>query len=76
MDTTIAAPRLITVELTQQQALNLAASIASDFNNAIDLMPKEFQQRHRELFDLLVAELPDADKSHVIACMTGQGVTK
>ena len=56
MDTPTTAQRLITIEITQHQALNLAASIASDFRSAIDFMRMTFRKRHLGLFDLLLAK--------------------
>lgn len=76
MDTPITAQRLITIEITQHQALNLAASIASDFRSAIDFMPEDFKKRHQELFDLLLAELTDEEKTRVLRCMPDQGGSK
>jgi len=68
--------RLTSISITQEQALNLAASIASDFSNAVDLMPEDFKQRHHELFHLLLAQLPEEDKAHVLQCMPDIGATE
>ncbi|HZV63213.1 MAG TPA: hypothetical protein VFF75_12410 [Methylophilaceae bacterium] len=73
---TTTSQRLIPLEIMQDQAINLAASIASDFNHAVDLMPEEFRQRHQELFNLLLAQLPEEEKTHVLQCMPAKGETK
>lgn len=44
---TTASQMLITIEITQHQALNLVASIASDFRSAIDFMPSDFRNATR-----------------------------
>lgn len=54
---TTTSQRLIAIEITQQHALNLAASIASDLNHAVDSMQEEFHKRHQKRFDLLLALL-------------------
>jgi len=67
---TTTSQRLIPLEIMQDQ------SIASDFNHAVDLMPEEFRQRHQELFNLLLAQLPEEEKTHVLQCMPAKGETK
>jgi hypothetical protein len=61
-------------ELTQEQVLNIAASLASDLGMASSLMPDDFRERHFQLFELFVSKLTEANKSRVLGAMTHQGV--
>ncbi len=56
--------------LTQEQVLNIAASLASDLGSAADLMPGDFLQRHYQLLDLFLAHLSDQQKLRVLGAIS------
>ena len=48
---------LLAFELTQEQVLNIAASLASDLGSAADLMSEDFRERHFQLFELFASNV-------------------
>ena len=60
-------------ELTQEQVLNIAASLASDLGSAADLMPEDFHQRHTQLLDMFMSKLTEAGKSRVLGAIPWEG---
>jgi hypothetical protein len=52
--------------LTQEQVLNIAASLASDLGSAEDLMPDDFQLRHHQLLDMFMSKLTAPEKLRII----------
>ena len=61
-------------ELTQEQALHIAASLASDISSAEDLMPADFHLQHLQLLDLFLKKLSEKQKSRVLGAISRKGV--
>lgn len=64
---------LLCFELTQEQALHIAASLASVIGSAANLMPKDFHLKHLQLLDLFMTKLSKAQKSCVFGAISRQG---
>lgn len=60
-------------ELTQEQTLNIAVSLASDLGCASSLMPKDFRERHFQLVELFASRLSEANRARVLSTITHQG---
>ena len=65
---------LICFELTQEQALHIAASLASDIGSAADFMPKDFHVMHLHLIDMFMTKLSADQKTRVLNAITFPGV--
>ena len=61
-------------KLTQEQALHIAASLASDINCVADLMSKDFHQRHTQLLYMFMSKLSETGKSRALGAIPWQGV--
>lgn len=68
------AQSLILFELTQDQVLHIAASLASDVTSAGELMPEDFKEQHFQLFELFVSRLSEAAKLRVFNALCHKGV--
>ena len=60
-------------ELTQEQALHIAASLASDINCVADLMPEDFHQQHTQLLDIFMSKLSETGKARVLGAIPWEG---
>lgn len=64
----------ILFELTQDQVLHIAASLASDVTSAGELMPEDFKEQHFQLFELFASRLSEAAKLRVFNALCHKGV--
>ncbi len=67
------ARSLICFELTQDQVLHIAASLASDVTSAGEIMPADFKEQHFQLFELFVSRLSEAAKLRVFNALSHKG---
>jgi hypothetical protein len=70
------AQRLISFELTQEETLQIAASLTSDIDSAADVMPDDFYSRHIHLYNLFMSKLTPEQKIRVINALPGEGAEK
>ncbi len=60
--------------LTNEQVINIAASLASDLDCVDDLMPVDFLLRHHQLLDMFLSRLSVEEKNRALKPIVRSGV--